>query len=430
MSLFRRSSLAALAPFGDRPLRTTGGYAPTRKGALRQSVVWGAQRLRADLISQLPVDVFRTVGARTLSVPTPPVLVTPSTLGDGIPESISEWLYASQMSLDSVGNSAGIITARDALQLPAQIELVAPEDLTLQIKSGRIVQARVRGDKVDLRDLWLERQHRIAGWPVGLSPIAYAALYLAGSEAAAQFAADWFSNGAVPSAILKNSEKTLDPAEAEKHRRRFLAAVRNGEPFVTGKDWEYEGISAKAADAQFIEQMNYDDVALCRFHGVPADLVDVAVNSSTINYANISQRNLQLLIMNLGAPIKRRDDALSSLVPTPRFVKLNRRALLAMDAKTQAELYAIQITSRTRTPDQVRAIDDLEPLSDADYAQFQRLWPAAGTSEVTDAQQARAAAELIQKIYLGVGVVLSADEARAIANRAGAGLAGTYPGGA
>lgn len=375
MSLFRRSSLAALAPFGDRPLRTAGGYAPTRKGALRQSVAWGAQRLRADLLSQLPVDVFRTVGQLKLSVPPPPVLVTPSTLGEGIPESISEWLYAGQMSLDGVGNNAGLITARDALQLPAQIELVAPEDLTLQIRSGRIVKARVRGDKVDLRDLWLERQHRIAGWPVGLSPIAYAALYLAGAEAAAQFAADWFANGAVPSAILRNGEKTLDPAEAEKHRRRFLAAVRNGEPFVTGKDWEYQGISAKAADAQFIEQMNYDDVALCRFYGVPADLVDVAVNSSTVNYANISQRNLQLLIMNLGAAIKRREDALTTLTSRPRFVKLNRRAILAMDAKTQAELYKLQIDSRIRTPDELRGLDDLEPLDEPDYAQFDRLWP-------------------------------------------------------
>ncbi|MEJ1087047.1 hypothetical protein WDU99_01805 [Microbacterium sp. Mu-80] len=35
-------------------------------------------------------------------------------------------------------------------------------------------------------------------------------------------------------------------------------------------------------------------------------------------------------------------------------------------------------------------------------------------------------AELIQKIYLGVGKVITADEARAIANRAGADLSGTF----
>jgi hypothetical protein len=40
----------------------------------------------------------------------------------------------------------------------------------------------------------------------------------------------------------------------------------------------------------------------------------------------------------------------------------------------------------------------------------------------------RAVAELIQKIYLGVGVVLSSDEARAIANQAGAGLVGPLTG--
>jgi hypothetical protein len=38
----------------------------------------------------------------------------------------------------------------------------------------------------------------------------------------------------------------------------------------------------------------------------------------------------------------------------------------------------------------------------------------------------RSIAELIQKIYLGVGVMLSPDEARRIANEAGAGLTGPY----
>lgn len=45
---------------------------------------------------------------------------------------------------------------------------------------------------------------------------------------------------------------------------------------------------------------------------------------------------------------------------------------------------------------------------------------------ITSPRRARAVAELIQKIYLGVGVMLTADEARSIANGAGGQFAGTY----
>ncbi|WP_029289121.1 phage portal protein [Cellulomonas sp. HZM] len=377
MSLLRRSTLAGVADATGRALRRGRGPEVTPTSALRQSVAWGAQRLRADLISVLPVDVYRKVGAINASVPAPGVLVEPSEDADGQPMTIGDWLYSGQMSLDSVGNNVGVITRRDSLGLPAAIDLAGMDEVRMRIKDRRITRYWINGEKHEPRDIWHERQHRVAGMPVGLSPVAYAAMYLAGADAAAQFALDWFANGTVPSAILKNTEKVLNPEQADRTARRFRATVAAGEVFVTGKDWTYDPISAKAAEAEFIEQMQYSDVALCRFYGVPADLVDVAVQSSTLNYANITQRNLQLLVMHLGSPITRREKALSRLTPRPRYVKLNRDAILAMDPKSRAELFKLQIDSRTRTPDEARALVDEQPLTEADYAQFERLWPTS-----------------------------------------------------
>ena len=151
-----------------------------------------------------------------------------------------------------------------------------------------------------------------------------------------------------------------------------------------GKDWEYSAVAAKAAESEFIAQMKYTDVALTRFYGVPADLVDVHVDSATINYANITQRNLQLLVMNLGGAVKRREDALSRLVRGDRFVKLNRDAVLAMDPKSRAELFRTQVESRTRTPDEVRKLEDRLPLTEADYTQFERLFGRRTTGQKTN----------------------------------------------
>ena len=67
-------------------------------------------------------------------------------------------------------------------------------------------------------------------------------------------------------------------------------------------------LAAKASESGFIQQMEYTDVALTRFFGVPADMVDVQSSTGSVTYANITQRNLQLLVMNLGGAVKRRED--------------------------------------------------------------------------------------------------------------------------
>jgi HK97 family phage portal protein len=53
--------------------------------------------------------------------------------------------------------------------------------------------------------------------------------------------------------------------------------------------------------------------------------------------------------------------------------------------------------------------------------------PPIGIEDGSGSGDARAVAELMQKIYLAVDVVITADEARDIANRAGAGLSGSLP---
>lgn len=350
----------------------------TTSRALQQSVVWAALRLRADLESLMPVDVYRPSAAAGINVsaPTPNVLVSPCDIADGHPMSVGEWIYSGRIALDRAGNNFGVITAVDAFGLPAKIELVDPDTVTARIRGRRILDYRINGELHEPRQIWHERQFTTPGLPIGLSPIAYSALTLAGGLSAQQFAVDWFVNGAVPGAILHNTQIKIDPEEAEIIEARFKATVFNGDPFVVGKDWTYSAVAAKAAESSFIEQMNYSDLALTRYYGVPADLVDVHVDSATINYANITQRNLQLLVMNLGGAVKRREDALSRLVPGARFVKLNRDAILAMDPSSRAALFKAQIDARTRTPDQVRALEDQLPLDEADYAQFDRLFGA------------------------------------------------------
>ncbi len=375
MSVFARRSESNPTVSRSWFSRTTGRA--TSATSMRHSVVWAARHLRADLVSLMPVDVFRDINGVPVEQAKTAVLREPWEVAEGQPMAIDEWMYSTQMALDGSGNNVGIVHARDGAGIPTRIEPVDPESVSYRVKGTRIDEYRINGSKEDAKWIWHERQHTVAGFPVGLSPIANAAIALSSGLSAQEFALDWFQNGAVPSAILKNVGKEISRDEAQQAKAAFKASVSSGDVFTTGKNWEYHPVSAKASEAAFIEQMQYSDVELCRFFGVPADLVDVAsMNGSAVTYASISQRNLQLLVMNMGGTVKRRERALSRLTTGDRYVKLNRSAVLAMDDKARAELYASYVQNRIMSPDQVRGIEDMPPLDEAAYKQFDRLFGA------------------------------------------------------
>lgn len=339
--------------------------------ALRHSAVWACLRLRADLISTMPVDTFRTRAEDgvKVEVPKPPVLVNPG--GERV--DILEWMYSTQVDLDRAGNCFGVVSERNALGLPDRIDLANLADVGVYYEDGEL-RYRIAGIEYPARDIWHEKQYTVAGLDVGLSPVAYAAWSIGGYLSAQQFALDWFGSSAIPAASLKNVERIVPPDQAAVIKERYKATVAAGDLFVHGRDWELKPIQSVGAQTQFIEQMNYGIPDIARFFGVPADMIDSGVSGQSITYANITQRNLQLLITNIGPAVTRREAALSRLLPRPRYVKLNRSALLAMDPATRAATLAQRLASRQITPTEARAQEDLPPFTPADLAEIERVY--------------------------------------------------------
>lgn len=378
--LFRSSSVTAADLIPRRDERASSSRPIHAEEAMRSSAVWACLRLRADLISTSPVDCYRRVGQRSVGVPTPPVLVTPG----GAKVDITEWLYSTQVDLDRFGNCFGLITARDGLGFPSRIDLLPGETMTVKTTDGAITEFRSGSKSFAPDQIWHEKQYTVAGLPVGLSPLAAAAMSLRSYLSAQEFAVDWFSGGAVPSSHLKNTAKTLNANEATTVKDRFNASVRTGDVFVTGSDWEYEMLGASASESSFIESMRFGVPDVCRFLGVPADLIDGGETGGSITYANVTQRNLQLLIMNLGPAVTRREKALSGLLPSPRFMKLNTDAVvLRMDAKSRAEMNALLLSSKQRTPSEVREKDDLPPFTPAQVSEIHALNAPPQPAQVT-----------------------------------------------
>lgn len=382
MSLLFRGQRAALSDFAGFFPRAArgGGSAPVVTGdsAMRHSAVWASRRLRANLISSLPVDVYRPVppSGRLMGVPRPKVLIEPS------PGCLwHEWMASSQMDKDGYGNTFGTIEERDGAGKPARIDLVPAAEVSVRRVKG-VISYRIRGHLYPAEDIWHERQYTVPGSPVGLSPITYAALAVAQGISAQEFAARWYSGNAMPNAVLRNSEMKLSRKASQEAKDSFTESMSQGGVWATGKDWEFNPVQAQSNDTQYLEAMNASSVDIARFFDVPADLIDAPVQGSAVTYANITQRNLQFLVMNLGPAIQRRETAFSTyLVANPRVVKLNTRALLRLDPQTQVEVLGKEIADGRRTTDEARALVDDAPLTDEQIARQAQIVAALKSAQ-------------------------------------------------
>jgi phage portal protein BeeE len=170
---FVGATAADLIPYRMPMQNVLPGHMVNDQSAMRHSAVWACLRLRANLISTFPLDVFRQ-GEGDIpqtKVPTPPVILRPG----GEQADYLEWMYGTQFDLDRAGNSVGVIRAFNGYGLPAEIELIPLSWTSVRTIDNRILKWYIRGQEYDPKLIWHEKQYTVAGFPLGLSPVMYAA---------------------------------------------------------------------------------------------------------------------------------------------------------------------------------------------------------------------------------------------------------------
>jgi phage portal protein BeeE len=164
-------------------------------------------------------------------------------------------------------------------------------------------------------------------------------------------------------------------------------------------------LTANANDAQLVEARNQSILDSANMVGVPGNAVGAPNTSRT--YTNTELQALEYIKTSLRPLVTRIEQAMSTLLPNGSEAKMSYDALLRPDTLTRYQAHQIALQSGFLTIDEVRQLENREELT-------------IETNE--EPQSARELAEIIQKIYLGVGKVVTSDEARAIINRAGADL--------
>jgi phage portal protein BeeE len=96
----------------------------------------------------------------------------------------------------------------------------------------------------------------------------------------------------------------------------------------------------------------------------------VAITGSSVTYANVEQKALDLLTYTMQRWITWWERKLGNLLPPGQYVKFDLSPLLRTDILTRWVVNYAQITSRVMARSEVRAGEDLPPLTPEQLAEI------------------------------------------------------------
>lgn len=352
-----------------------GGMSVTPDTALQVGAVWACVRLLADAVSMMPLHAFTVRDGVRVPIDDPPLIVAPSA-----DASMTDFVYMTMVSLLLKGNAYGRIVARDSMGYPTQIELQAPDRISVSMAQDGTVSYRIAGKEVPTRDIWHVRAYRTPGAVTGLSPIAYAASTIGTQVAAENFAGGYFRDAPHPSAILvAKNQVTKDQARAIKES--YMASVHGREIAVLGAGVEYQGLSITPEESQFLETKRVGVAEIARFFGVAPEMIG-GTSGASMTYANVTQRAMDFLTYSVQPWLGRLEASLFPLLPGKKHVRFDTSVLVRMAGTDRWLMNKNKLTTGAATINEVRADDDMPPVEWGNEPYMPGMGPAAAGKAV------------------------------------------------
>jgi HK97 family phage portal protein len=341
------------------------GPAVTQDRALTLVPVFAAVRLLADEISTLPIKAYRRAGDDRQPMGSLPQLFA-QLEDDG---NLTDWLHECVTSLALRGNAYGLVTSRDGMQFPTSIMWLNPGDVDCDDRNPIRPVWYWQGRRIDNNEDVLHIPwFKIPGKVKGLSPIeAYAATVDTGLQAQA-YANGWFAAGGVPPGKFKNTQQMVSQEQAEIVRDRLVAAIRSRRPIVYGSDWEYEPITIPPEQAQFVQTMRMNATQIAAIYGIPPEEIGGEAGGS-LTYNTVEQNSIRLSSRTLRPWLVRLERKFFSVLPSRQYIKFNADAMVRADIKTRYETYQIAASIGLLSDDEMRALEDRQPLPPSDKPQ-------------------------------------------------------------
>ena len=336
-------------------------------GALRLAPVYSSVRILAEGVAMLPLQQFRDLGeGKKTKMPLGQLLAKPSAFVNTF-----DWLFQYVSSAALQGTAYGLITARAGYGYPTTVEWLPPEDMDIvDARPWNPAQARIyfAGRPMSRQDLLIVPAFTVPGRTAGISPLRYfQALIESGLDALA-YGAGWYKSGGFQPGTFQNTQYEVEAEQSNEIKGRLVRAMRNREPLVYGRDWEYKPISVPPNEAQFVEAMQLNATQVASIYGVPPHRVG-GTRGDSMTYSNVESESIGLISDTLDPWLVRFETALAGCLPSAQSVSFNRDARIRYDITTRFNMYRTARDIGAYNVDEIRELEEREPLpppSDSD----------------------------------------------------------------
>jgi HK97 family phage portal protein len=250
---------------------------------------------------------------------------------------------------------------------PTTIEWMPPnlvwidEDENSPVPNPMKVKYYYKGRFIPTEDILHLRAFTLPGKVRGVSPMKAFMLLVSQGLSMQKYGQDWFANGGFPPGVFKNTQQTVDETQSSAIKGKLVSAIRRHEPLVIGADWDYNVIVVPPEQAQFVASTQMNATQIAAIYGIPAERIGGS-RGNALTYTTVEQNSIELLTETLRPWMVRLECAFFGMLPARRYVRFNADAMIRTDTLTRHQIFQIDREIGMKPIDELRAIDDLEPL--------------------------------------------------------------------
>lgn len=218
----------------------------------------------------------------------------------------------------------------------------------------------------------------------GVSVLEYARHAVGSAIAQETHGASLFKNGGLPTFWISRPPGQRFTPEARKNfraswRQLHGGAENAGNPPILEDGMELKELGLTNRDSQWIESRGFSAEEICRFFRVPAHLVGLKAAAAQ---GTVEQQGIEYVVYTVAPWAIRFEQAAQRDLfdeDTPYFNKLVLDGLLRGDQKSRYESYNIGVQGAWLTINEVRELEDRNPIEGGDTPRFPtNMQPAGG----------------------------------------------------
>lgn len=354
--------------FGASP--TASSQVVSERTAIQITAFWSAVNTISDTLGELPVRLIQGKRDGSFKVidrhPSLDLLrLSPNTMMNAI-------VYKSTCLAHTLvhGNSYTWIK-RDPTGEPGELWPLLPQDTKAVIKDGELyfetrldigMTKLAPEDVIHVPALSRNGVH-------GMSIIAEQREVLGSVISANNFGARFFGNGAKPGGLITFPGKVRDPEKIKQALERAAGGENQHGVVVLSEGADFKHWGVPPEDAQFLQTREFGVDEIARMFRLPSHFLN-KMGQATFN--NLEQMGTHFAQYTMMPWIIRHEQEYTRKLLTPAEIKrgmrfkLNVAALVRGDIKTRSEVYAKAIEKGWMTRNEVRALEDMNPLDGLD----------------------------------------------------------------